>query len=52
MFVSFVLQFVASVLESKLQLAPLKKNVIMAVLTPKLVIQLTAFTAFETSRKS
>ena len=52
MFVSSVLQFVASVLESKLQLAPLTKNVIMAVLTPNLVIQLTAFTAFETGRNS
>ena len=38
-------------LESKVQLAPTKKNVIMAVLTPKSVIQLTAFTAFETGRK-
>ena len=38
-------------LESKIQLAPLTKDVIMAVLTPKLVIQLTAFIAFKTGRK-
>ena len=38
-------------LKSKIQLAPPTKNVIMAVLTPKLVIQLTAFVAFETGRK-
>ena len=37
--------------ESKVQLAPTIKNVIMAVLTPKLVTQLTAFTAFDVSRK-
>ena len=36
-------------LESKVQLAPTMKNVIMAVLTLKSVIQLTAFTAFENS---
>ena len=39
------------VLESKDQLAPTIKNVIMVVLTPKSVIQLTAFTAFEIDRK-
>ena len=50
-FVSFVLQFAASMLESKVQLAPPTKNVIMAVLTPESVIQLTAFIAFETGRK-
>ena len=38
-------------LESKGQLAPPTKNVIMAVLTPKSVIQLIAFIAFETGRK-
>ena len=38
-------------LQSKVQLAPIMKNVIMAVLIPKSVIQLTAFTAFETGRK-
>ena len=38
-------------LESKVQLASPTKNVIMAVLTPKSVIQLTAFIAFETGRK-
>ena len=38
-------------IESKVQLAPPTKNVIMAVLTPKSVIQLTAFMAFETGRK-
>ena len=38
-------------LESKAQLAPPTKNVIMALLTPKSVIQLTAFAAFETGRK-
>ena len=38
-------------LESKVQLAPPTKNIIMAVLTPKSVIQLTAFIAFETGRK-
>ena len=37
--------------ESKVQLAPPTKNVIMAVLTPKSVIQLTAFIAFEIGRK-
>ena len=39
------------IIESKVQLAPPTKNVIMAVLTPKSVIQLTAFIAFETGRK-
>ena len=38
-------------LESKVQLAPPTKNVIMAVLTPKSVTQMTAFIAFETGRK-
>ena len=38
-------------LESKVQLAPPTKNVMMAVLTPKSVIQLTAFIVFETGRK-
>ena len=38
-------------LESKVQLAPTKKNEIIAVLTPKSIIQLTVFTAFETGRK-
>ena len=38
-------------LESKVQLAPPTKNVIMAVLTPKSVIQLTAFKAFKTGSK-
>ena len=38
-------------LESKVQLAPPTKNVIMAVQTPKSVIQLAAFIAFETGRK-
>ena len=38
-------------LESKVQPGPPTKNVIMAVLTPKLVIQLAGFIAFETSRK-
>ena len=38
-------------LESKVQVAPLTKNVIIAVLTPKSVIQLTAVIAFETGRK-
>ena len=50
-FVSFVLQFAASMLESKVQLAPPTKNVLMAVLTSKSVIQQTAFIAFETGRK-
>ena len=50
-FVSFVLQFAAPMLDSKVQLAPPTKNVIMAVLTPKWVIQLTAFIDFETGRK-
>ena len=50
-FVNFVLQFAASMLESKVRLAPPRKNVIMAVLTPKSVIQLTVFIAFETGRK-
>ena len=49
---SFVLQFTVYMLQSKVQLAPPRtKNVIMAVLTPKSVIQLTAFIAFETGRK-
>ena len=38
-------------LESKVQLAPPMKNVAMVVLTPKPVIQLTAFLAFATGRK-
>ena len=38
-------------LECKVELAPPTKNVIMAVLTPKSVIQLTAFIAFETDKK-
>ena len=38
-------------LESKVQTGPPTKNVIMTVLTPKLVIQLAGFIAFETSRK-
>ena len=38
-------------LESKVQLAPLLKKVIMTLLTPKSVIQLAAFTDFETGRK-
>ena len=38
-------------LESKIQFAPPTKNLIMAVLTLKSVIQLTAFTVFETGRK-
>ena len=38
-------------LESKIQLAPPTKNVKMAVLIPKSVIQLTASIAFETGRK-
>ena len=38
-------------LEPKVQLAPPTKNVAMAVLTPKPVIQLTAFLAFATGRK-
>ena len=40
-----------SILRSKVQPAPPTKNVIMVVLTPKSVIQLTDFTAFETGRK-
>ena len=39
------------IIESKVQLAQPMKNIIMAVLTPKSVIQLTAFKAFETGRK-
>ena len=39
------------IIESKVQLAQPMKNTIMAVLTPKSVIQLTAFKAFETGRK-
>ena len=38
-------------LESKVQLVPPTKNVIMAVLIPKSVIQPNAFIAFETGRK-
>ena len=38
-------------LEPKVQLAPPTKNVIMAVLTPKSVIQLTVFIVFEICRK-
>ena len=38
-------------LESKVRLAPPTKNVIMAVLSPKSVIQMTASIAFETGRK-
>ena len=38
-------------LEAKVQLAPPTKNVIIAVLTPKSVIKLTAFKSFETGRK-
>ena len=38
-------------LECKVELAPPTKNVIMAVLTPKSVIQLTVFIAFEAGRK-
>ena len=41
----------ASMLRSKVQLAPPTKNVIMAVLTTKSVIQLNDFTAYETGRK-
>ena len=41
----------ASMLGSKVQLAPPTKNVIMAVLTPKSFLQLTDFTAFEAGRK-
>ena len=40
-----------NIIEFKVQLAPPTKNVIMAVLTPQSVIQLTAFKAFETGRK-
>ena len=47
-FLSFVLQIAASMPESKVQFAP---PAIMAVLTPKSVIQLTVFTAFVTGRK-
>ena len=39
------------IIESKVQLAQPMKNIIMAVLTPKSVIQLTAFKAFEAGRK-
>ena len=38
-------------LQFKVQLAPPTKNVIMTVLTPKSVIELTAFIVFETARK-
>ena len=38
-------------LESKVQLAPPTKNVIMAALTPKSLIQLPASIAFQTGRK-
>ena len=51
LFLSSVLQLATSMLESKVQFAPPKKNVIMTVLTPKSVIQLTAFIAFETDKK-
>ena len=50
-FSKFCIKLAASMLESKVQLAPLTKCVIMAVLTPQLVIELTAFTVFETGRK-
>ena len=50
-FVSFVLQFAVSMLKSKVQIAPPTENVIIAVLTPKLVIQLTTLIAFDTGRK-
>ena len=36
---------------SKVQLAPLTNNAIMAVVSPKLVIQLIAFRAFEAGKK-
>ena len=39
------------IIEFKVQLAPPTKNVIIAVLTPQSVIQLTTFKAFETGRK-
>ena len=39
------------IIESKVQLVPPTENVIMAVLTLKSVIQLTAFKTFETGRK-
>ena len=51
LFVSFVLQFTAFMLESKVQLGQPTKHVIMVVLTPKSVIQLTAFIAFEIGRR-
>ena len=38
-------------LEPEVQLVPPTKNVIMAALTPKSVVQLTALRAFETGRK-
>ena len=38
-------------LQPEVQLVPLTKNVIMAALTPKSVVQLTAFIAFEAGRK-
>ena len=38
-------------LESKVQLGPPTKNIMMAVLTPESIIQLTAFIVFETGRK-
>ena len=38
-------------LESKVELVQPTKNVILAMLTPRLFIQLTAFIAFETGRK-
>ena len=47
----FVLEFATSMLESKVQLVPLTKNVIMAVLTPNSVIQLTTFIVFVTGTK-
>ena len=39
------------IMEFKVQLAPPTKNVVMVVLTPKSVIQLTVFKAFKTDRK-
>ena len=39
------------IMEFKVQLAPPTKNVVMVVLTPKSVIQLTVFKAFKTGRK-
>ena len=39
------------IMEFKVQLASPTKNVVMVVLTPKSVIQLTVFKAFKTGRK-